>query len=519
MVSRKMYDRINWYKKEFIYDVYFRIVHKCRSYDSISRKKMLDSIYEYYSDYRNILGICTSREIKYLDKICSGKYTYLQLDDDKYKWERKTLSNKLLIQIDFKEIFIPDEIIDNVKLAIKNADYKYMKTVDSLVELIGGFCKVYGIVLFDFVLNIMSEITHNKQDVLKDFMFNCAAFRYYVAVDEREIDGFKKDILVLIYNDYYDYDDMLMDARSKRKVSGGIEFKPDVFKTIFYNDFDTNNLAVKKMLSEIKKLPFFWSSALNDISLFALLDRDREELFDAFRNVPSLKNSNVEDFLVILNNAMDEMPSGALNGFTPNQAKELKVKENISKLKKEYSYVKQRNACLSKKDADLYYKLYFALLEFTNKKYNVKPGLRIYKHNKLDPSILIDVIEKFWKCKDDVIVEFCLANPYKFTKEELEIINGFKKGERTLYFIVRFENEYTGFMNSKNIYMVKGINDNLDNIISYKQLPLPVITTILPFKDYLIYDSVFQEFSVNFGTSMNDVINNDYEKGEKKYKM
>jgi len=38
--------------------------------------------------------------------------------------------------------------------------------------------------------------------------------------------------------------------------------------------------------------------------------------------------------------------------------------------------------------------------------------------------------------------------------------------------------------------MVKGLTCNIDEIISFEELPEAVITTILPFKNHIIYDSL-----------------------------
>lgn len=107
----------------------------------------------------------------------------------------------------------------------------------------------------------------------------------------------------------------------------------------------------------------------------------------------------------------------------------------------------------------------------------------------------------FWENKDVIVLEFCLANPYKFNNEELRITSDFKKGIRDLFIIVKFYEEYTAIMNMEKTYMIKGINDNLDNIISYKNLPQTVITTIIPFKNVLIYDGVFLNFEINMGNN------------------
>lgn len=213
------------------------------------------------------------------------------------------------------------------------------------------------------------------------------------------------------------------------------------------------------------------------------------------------------------------MPSGVLNGLTPNEAKKIKEKELKLIEEKNKNYKKQNNACLSLKDTDLFYKIYFALLEFTNNKYKVKPNLKIYNQKYIDPADIIDIIVKFWQEKDIIIQEFIKNNLYKFNSEELKITGEFKNGIYTMYIIVKFENEYTAFMLEDKAYMVKGINDNLDNIISYKDLPVVTTTAIIPFKGYLVYDGILQNYSINMGPNFSKMIERDYNKLMKYYHL
>ena len=92
-----------------------------------------------------------------------------------------------------------------------------------------------------------------------------------------------------------------------------------------------------------------------------------------------------------------------------------------------YNYIKQsKSAALSKKDADLFYKTYFAILEYTNNYYHLN-NLKIYKQSNLNPYLLVPIIEKFYNNKELIITNFLKENPYKFKKEELEIVNNYKK--------------------------------------------------------------------------------------------
>lgn len=50
----KMYDEINNFRKEYVFEKYTRIVNDFKDYDKISKVKMLDVIYDVYSDYNNL---------------------------------------------------------------------------------------------------------------------------------------------------------------------------------------------------------------------------------------------------------------------------------------------------------------------------------------------------------------------------------------------------------------------------------------------------------------------------------
>lgn len=191
-------------------------------------------------------------------------------------------------------------------------------------------------------------------------------------------------------------------------------------------------------------------------------------------------------------------------------------KLNMIKLKK---HVKQQNACLSKQDAKLFYKIYFALLEFTNNKYKINPKLKIYNKVGLNTYELKDIVEKFWANKDLIIFEFCMANPYKFNKEELIVTSEFKKGFRDIFIVAKYELVYTAVMNKDRTYMIKGINDNIDNIISYQDLPLFVMTSIIPFKNVLIYDGLLMKLGIVMENDFTKIIEEQYSKSIKYYYM
>lgn len=527
----KMYDRINGYRKEYVYEQYTRIVRGFKDYEKISKTKMLDAIYKVYDNPENIIDICTTRELKYLKMVLENKLTLedllknpgkleIKYLDDKYDWERKTLCQKFLLEYDhYKESHIPEEMIDKVKQALKKVNWTEKKKIDELNELLVSYCKMQGSALLDTVCQFASGVTNIDSEVIWNYMLNNKLFNYYVFIEGKNIDGLGENIPLAVYQDYCGIEDELEEQRKKQGIAGSCKFDLKRYKTLFYHDFDIHNPKIKKFLNELEKLPFFWQSAIKIIKDYAMLNIDRASLKESIQSVPALEHTNLTNFFKTLDEAMDEMPSGALNGLTPNEAKEIKVKEINLKMNKTKKYVKQQNACLSKKEAKLFYKIYFGLLEFTNKKYKINSHIKIYNHNGINPYEIRDIVDKYWENKEKITKEFCLDNPYKFNQEELSIANEFKKGIRSIFIISKYELEYTAFMERDRIYMVKGINDNIDNIIPYNELPHIVMTSVIPFKKVLVYDGMLLELSIKMGNEFDELIDKEYDSMIKYYHL
>lgn len=492
---------------------------------------MLDAIYDVYSDYNNIIDICTVRELKYLKMVLDNTLTLdevlmdpvnkqIKYLDHKYDWERKSLSDKFLIEYDYyRETNIPEEIIDNVRKAIKNVKWNKQKEIDELNEILVSYCKCQGFSLLNTVMSFASGITGINEEFIWNHMLNNKLFNYYVFVITKDYDGLGKKIPTAIFQDFYGIIDELEKQRRKQGLAGDKQIDIRTYKTLFYNDFDINNPKIKKFLDALEKLPFFWRSAIEGIKEFAMLNLYRTSLKKSIKNVPSLKYYNLTEFFKLMDDAMDEMPSGALNGFTPNEAKQIRLERAQMEYKKQQNYVKQENACLSRKDAKLFYKIYFALLEFTNNRYKINNHLKIYNKTGINPFEIKDIVEKFWENKEVVVLEFCLANPYKFTKEELQITSEFKKGIRDRFVIVKYDIDYTNFMKDGKIYMVKGLNDNIDNVISYKDLPHIATTSIIPFKGVLTYDGMLLSMGIKMGNNFDKVIEEEYKNSMKYYHL
>lgn len=541
----KMYNEINHLRKDYVYDSYTKIVDDFKDYEKITKVKMLDAIYKVYSDYNNIISLCTVRELKYLKKLIESqndikepekemepntpeefeqffKKIYKESKEkEKVAWEENCLRDKFLVRYDenHRYLVIPEEIIESVTKAIKNVEWKEQKKIDELNEFLVSYIKIQGSALLNTVATMASQITGIDEKILRNHMLTNRLFKYYVFLTSEDFESIGKNIPVAVYHDYYYLLDELNYQRKNQGRAASKEIDISTYKTIFYHDFDINNKKIKKMLTELKKLPFYWPNALDRIKEYALLNIDRTDLKEAIENVPALSNYDLSSFFKDLDEAMDEMPSGALNGLTPNELKALEQEEKEMNEKKEKSYTPQQNACLGAKESKLFYKLYFALLDFTNKKYKLKPNYKIYNHVGINPYEITDIIDKFWENKDLIILEFCMSNPYKLNSAEIKLIEGFKKGMKDRFIIAKYEKEYTAFMSKDKIYMVKGLNDNIDNIISYKNLPCFTETALIQFQDTIVYDSLLSSYPIDFGIEFTKTVEKEYDNLMKYYHL
>ena len=336
------------YDKEFVFNLYSRICPNFKDYEKITKKKMLEKILEFYSDYNNIIDICTYREIKLLKMIANGEK--IVWDDDRFEFEKSILRKKMLISHNGSlEYDFYDELKDSILLALSRVKMSEVKKKTELNEFLVGFCKVMGNFLIYPLIDMASSLFKMDSKIVFEHIFNNKLFNYYIVIYDKYVEALGDETPIGLYRDYYYVEDELDDTRKKYAMAGTQFFDLKQYINIFYDDFNFDNKIVKEFYNRLKELPFFWPSSLEDIRVFALLNKDRKSLMDAFRKVPSLKNIDLDDFFILMNEAMDEMPSGALNGMTPREYKE-KVKEQEEyEAKKAVGYVRQKDACLGEK--------------------------------------------------------------------------------------------------------------------------------------------------------------------------
>ncbi len=478
--------------KELLYETYLRIVYNSKNYDNITRSKMLDEIIEEYKQDGYLYHICTSKELNFLKYITNNKMN--KEDVKKYAWEIKTLNDKCIFSRVTFEVF--EEQKKNVENALKLYEQKDKKNFEEMIIVMISQIKINAVMLTKAFVSIIKGMANIDDEGINNIM-GSPLFHFYCEFSYEYFDLTKQEEEFISYRDYYDILDEVDEARKFYGKAGTIKIDLRDYFDIFYYGFPIRNSKVKKMYDEINK-------QIDHEFLFHVIDEAR-----VLNNRFGIKTFIDDKLFKIVNEALDEMPCAAMNGFTPKEYEKEEQEELY--LNKMFTYIPQNNAHLSKDGADHYYKLYFALLDYINKKYKICPEIKkIYKQEGLDVAKLKLIDNCLWEHKED-IDDFIKDNNYKFSEEELDEVREFKNAITSDRFvIVGLDREYTKILSEDGkLYMVKGIRSDFDKVIDPRQLPQFIRTTLLMFRGNIVYKSFLETSEIKFGNDVKKAIINE----------
>lgn len=175
---------------------------------------------------------------------------------------------------------------------------------------------------------------------------------------------------------------------------------------------------------------------------------------------------------------------------------------------------------LKKEEAELFYKLNWALLFYVNQKYKIIPNLNSpnFQGQNMED---VDKLSDKWYSHPEIIGSFINENPFNFNQEELKIIKSWKNAVRDDFFILSHLKDYTIFLRSgekedkPKTYAVIGLYTEIKDIIPFE--PYYVKTMILPFKGKIVYHGALNGYSINFGGGFKGTLKRDYQKAINKF--
>ena len=150
---------------------------------------------------------------------------------------------------------------------------------------------------------------------------------------------------------------------------------------------------------------------------------------------------------------------------------------------------------LSEQEFELFSSVFISVLQYVNQKFEMFPQINSTKlFLGLNPEQKFSVHSKLYD-NIKIIDEFLVENPDELTPEQLTVASQFKRFVRGNFFVERFLTKYTIFIDEKNnVYGVLGLTEPLNEMIDKSYLPLNIYTTLLPFKDKIIYDGILTSY-------------------------
>jgi hypothetical protein len=174
---------------------------------------------------------------------------------------------------------------------------------------------------------------------------------------------------------------------------------------------------------------------------------------------------------------------------------------------------------LSIEDAQLFFKLFFALLAYANRELKIVPNVSkagdIPKAGAEGAASIRDALYK----QPKLIERFVAENPEGLSSEELATIETWKHRISGDFYVMRYLKKYAVFMPMKkteHLYGVLGLYDSFDTVFRGQPLPVALKATLLPFKGQIIYDGIAAPYSVLFGPGIRADLDDTYKRLKQK---
>jgi hypothetical protein len=169
---------------------------------------------------------------------------------------------------------------------------------------------------------------------------------------------------------------------------------------------------------------------------------------------------------------------------------------------------------LSQDDVEIFYKLFHTLLVYLNKRLKILEGLDSREDiKKFSIAEIKKVRDRLYE-NPEMIDSFINENPSSFSNEELSIISSWKNFIKGSFIVIRYLKNYTIFLSedekTPKAYGVLALTSSFEEMFGF-YLPIMVETVLLPFKNKIVYDSIFYFYRITFGSGIKRSFNDSYQ--------
>ena len=232
----KLYDYLMNFKKEGVYDIYFRVCFDRKDYNAITKKKMIEEIIMVYQNPYILIDLCSAKELKLIEKLLKlkgkdpKKSEKLLMENQEIFY---TLSSKALVDVLFSDsVTLFDELIDVQKEIFNVVDWKAVAFRDRINEFLVGFYKIMGKLLIDVAANLASDVLGIERDVIDDHIDYNMLFNFNVLQINEKVPVINEEKLFGIYFDYNDQLDELTEEKKLQSLTGQMKLDMNIIKNI-----------------------------------------------------------------------------------------------------------------------------------------------------------------------------------------------------------------------------------------------------------------------------------------------
>lgn len=156
---------------------------------------------------------------------------------------------------------------------------------------------------------------------------------------------------------------------------------------------------------------------------------------------------------------------------------------------------------LSKEDAELFYDLWFPLLNFVNKKLKIIPGIgEIHRTKNLNLTSIKKIANALW---DNIFLidEYLAKHSNKLSEENRGIVMSWKRCVADDFILERHLKSGSVFisLHTENVYLVKGLFSSWEDMLFDCRPPIALEAALIPFKNVIISDGIVTPYNVIFG--------------------
>lgn len=180
---------------------------------------------------------------------------------------------------------------------------------------------------------------------------------------------------------------------------------------------------------------------------------------------------------------------------------------------KQNKMTKEKDMRLERSDAELFYQLWFPLLDFVNRKYHICPETEtISQQQGVDARDAKAIADYLWS-NTEVIEEYLVCA--KLPDEYAQIVAGWKHRKQGRYILERHLKKGSVFISAEDgaVYMVKGLFSTWAEILG--EAPVLLDAVLIPFRGSIISDGLVVPYPIYFGKGARNDFHDAYMNAKK----